>query len=72
MQESQIPITVNIVVESQLFVFLDVSLRVDAHSDVLADCPFRNKTIRITTVVGESTNSSTLRCIDELHTDGWT
>ena len=59
-------ISIDVVVESKLFVRQYISLGKDAHSDLLADDPFRDIAVRCTGVVEETTFSASLRSINEL------
>lgn len=67
MKEQSVPISINVVVEGQLFVLLDIPFREDTHADIVADGPFCHITIWITAVVGETTDSTTFGCVDELN-----
>lgn len=60
------PVSIHIVVERQLFVLLNVPFREDAHPDILAHSPLGYVAVWATTVVGETTNATILRSIDEL------
>jgi hypothetical protein len=64
--DHNVPITVDIVVESQLFIFLDVSTSKDSHTNVLPDGPFGNIAIRVTTVIGKSADASSFRSVYKL------
>ena len=41
------PVSIDIVVERQLFILHDVAVGKDAHSDIAADGPFRDVTVRV-------------------------
>lgn len=61
-----IPITIDVVVEGQLLVLPDQSFRENAHPNMVSNGPLGHITIGIAAVVGESTNPTALRCVDEL------
>jgi len=60
------PISIDVVVEGQFLILQYMPLREDAHAHKLANCPFSDVAVGITTMVCESTNSSTLCGVDEL------
>ena len=63
---SDLPVTIDIVVERQLFVLLNRPVGEDAHSDAVANGPLRDVAIWVTTVVGKPANTTALRRVDEL------
>ena len=60
------PISVDVVVEGELLVLLDKPVGENAHPDVLADGPLRNITVRVTTVVCETTDSTAFGSVNVL------
>jgi hypothetical protein len=63
---ASLPITIDVIIERELLILLDRTIRENAHPDVLPDRPLCNVAIRVARVVRESTDSTTLGCIDEL------
>jgi hypothetical protein len=63
------PIAVHIIIKCQLFVLLDIAFGEDAHTDILANSPFRDVAVGIAAVVCEAPDPPVLRCVDELHRD---
>ena len=61
-----LPVSVHVVVERQLLVLLDGTVREDAHADMLPDRPLRDIAIGIAAVVGETADTPALGSIDEL------
>ena len=59
-------ISVDVVVECQLFVLLDRAVCKDAHANTVTDGPLRNIAVRITTVVSKPTDTTTLGRVNEL------
>lgn len=66
MYVASIPIAIDIVVEGQFLILLDVSIRKDAHADMLANRPFGHIAIWVTTMVGKTAFTAAFRGVDEL------
>ena len=61
-----LPITVDVVVEGQLLIFLDRAFGENPHSDAIPDITLGDIAIRLTTVVRESAYPTFLCGVDEL------
>jgi hypothetical protein len=61
-----LPITVDVIVERQLLVLLDRTIRKDAHPNVLPNRPLCDVTIRIAGVICETADPAAFCRIDEL------
>jgi hypothetical protein len=60
------PVTIDIIIECKLLVLLDAAIGKDPHANMLADSPFRNIAIWITTMVRESAYAASFRSVDKL------
>lgn len=60
------PITIDVVVECQLFMLLNLAFGKDAHSNVLVDGPPGDIAVRSAAMICETTKSSAFCRIDEL------
>ena len=65
-EKMYIPISIDIIVECELFVLLDVTLGKDPHANMVANRPLCDVTIRLAAVIRESANSSALCRVDKL------
>lgn len=61
-----IPISVNIIVEGQLFVLLDIPLCKDSHANMIANGPLCDVAVWVTTVVSKTSYATRFRGIDKL------
>lgn len=61
-----IPVTVDVIIKGQFFVFLDTAICKNAHTNTTAHSPFRYITVWVTTVICEPAYSALLGSIDEL------
>lgn len=64
--EANEPISIHVVVESQLLVFQDISLGEYTHPNLVTHLPFCDVAVGVTAMVGETTNIAFLCRIDEL------
>ena len=67
--EENIPISVNVIIECQLFRSLNISLRKNSHPHVVSYGPLGHIAIWITAVICKTSDSSTFRRIDKLIKD---
>lgn len=61
------PVTIDIVVESELFAFYNIAFGEYAHAHMLADVPFGNEAIGVAAMIHEPTFPAFLRRIQILY-----